>query len=372
MRFALLSPVYPPSPGGVADHTQQLERALLQLGHEVRIWQTRVLESHLEQEFRDFQPTAVLIQYTPYLWGPHSFGVSLRLALWVTGLSKRINATVVLMAHEVNYPLSLSPRGLLIGLPQALLFGWLALVSSGVLFTTRLAQRRCQKLLPWRAKYFRFLPVGASILPASVASSASNSNARVLLAFGTQHPSRLLGHCFRALDVAMKTLPQEDVRLSFVGCEPSEVFPALRAQGYAHLESRVSVDGYVSHEEASRQIQSAEVVLAPFVDGVSTRRTTVMSALAHGKPLATTRAWSTDRETLWEEVAALSDAAEPSHYAAQVVGLLKEPTRALELGRRAKETYAREFSWSVIARKLVGEVAQINVGSDPSTPGASA
>ena len=81
----------------------------------------------------------------------------------------------------------------------------------------------------------------------------------------------------------------------------------------------------------------------PYIDGVSTRRTTSMAALAHGRPLVTTKGALT--ENIWEAwgAAALADAGDPSMLAAVTSAVLNDRALARRLAAAGKALYDARF-----------------------------
>jgi glycosyltransferase involved in cell wall biosynthesis len=88
-----------------------------------------------------------------------------------------------------------------------------------------------------------------------------------------------------------------DAHLLMIGGQVGDVDPTNRA--YAQrvrsliqtcgLVDRVHWTGYTSSEEVSANLLAADVVVMPYRDGVSFRRTTFIAALSHGRSVVTTR-----------------------------------------------------------------------------------
>lgn len=149
-----------------------------------------------------------------------------------------------------------------------------------------------------------------------------------------------------------------NVRLLMIGGQMGDVDPTNRA--YAdrvrslvqsrRLADRVYWTGYTSPEEVSANLLAADVVVMPYRDGVSFRRTTFIAALRHGRPVVTTQPGiplgelrhgdnvflvpRCDVDALTEAVACLADDTLLRHRLA---------AGAKVLGRR--------FDWSAITRQ---------------------
>ena len=86
--------------------------------------------------------------------------------------------------------------------------------------------------------------------------------------------------------------------------------------------------GALSAEDISSHIHACDVMLQPYPDGVSTRRTSAMAALAHDRALVTTSGVLT--EAFWglDHTAILVPAADPAPLASAVAALLADPIAA--------------------------------------------
>jgi glycosyltransferase involved in cell wall biosynthesis len=101
--------------------------------------------------------------------------------------------------------------------------------------------------------------------------------------------------------------------------------------------------GELSTEKISSHIAACDLLIQPFPDGVSTRRTTVMAALSHGKPVITTHGVLT--EAFWKESGAIALA--PAEDVTAFTGLLRQlqndASKRSSLGRAAKSLYIERF-----------------------------
>jgi glycosyltransferase involved in cell wall biosynthesis len=93
----------------------------------------------------------------------------------------------------------------------------------------------------------------------------------------------------------------------------------------------------------SAHVAACDVMLQPYPDGVSSRRTSAMVALSHGVPMVTTTGWLT--ESLWEESGAfeLVSADAPERLADAAARLLESPSRRDALSSRALSLYLSRF-----------------------------
>jgi glycosyltransferase involved in cell wall biosynthesis len=102
-------------------------------------------------------------------------------------------------------------------------------------------------------------------------------------------------------------------------------------------------------KDVSDALRAADCLLSPFIDGVSTRRTSAIAALNNGIPVATTaRHWTDDWFTKASSEVVLARAfADKDEFAAKVARWLRplEPSQS-EAVQRAHDRF---FSWPRIA-----------------------
>ena len=309
----------------------------------------------IEKSIQTWGADALVIQYTPYLYGSDRRGLCPEIPYWIRGLKKRIGIPVLLTAHELHYPLGFSLDRLGVGAPQFVQFLTLAWLVDSIAFTYEAPWLHYQGMTKrtglFRSTPFEWIPVGSTI-PKSEMTLKMESKGSLLLQFGSSHASRLFDFSFLALEKAHSSCSQP-VSLAFLGVSDQEVQQRLQWSKFQNLRTHVQGLGYLAPNETSSWIQRADLILAPFVDGISCRRTSAMAALAHARPLVTTLGTSTDPSIHWPEFSACSQAKDPEAFALQVVNLLKTPQHAKELGEKGKKKYDDFFSWPVIAEKTL-------------------
>ncbi|MFW6098021.1 MAG: glycosyltransferase, partial [Chloroflexota bacterium] len=105
--------------------------------------------------------------------------------------------------------------------------------------------------------------------------------------------------------------------------------------------------------ETSHYLQAADLIVLPYRDGVSLRRGTLMAALAHGRPIVTTRPEMaapqlSHAQNIW--LVARDDA---RALAAAIDKLRQDATLRAKLASGAKRL-SDAFSWEGIAARTVG------------------
>jgi glycosyltransferase involved in cell wall biosynthesis len=344
----------------------QIARGLVAAGDDVHVWSPEPAEEEggsgvdlhalqrgfdesgrraLETSLREHPDSVVLLQYVPGAIG----GVNPSFLRWVTRLPGRL----WVMFHEVIYPFE---RG------QPLRLSAYAAVTHVMAFHLL---RHAERVLCSTPAWERFLlPLGArtppvwlpvtsnlsSAAPSDTARAAWRSksgipaNAPVVAHFGTYgaRVTRMLGP---ALGTLLRASPT--VHLLLLG-RSSREFATTLDPSFAR---QVHATGELPAEDVAAALASAEVVLLPFPDGVTSRRTTMMAALSLGKAVVTNSGEGT--EAVWSrERCVVIAGRQPEALAREVLELLGDPTRREELGRNARRVYTERFSTPAIVDRL--------------------
>jgi glycosyltransferase involved in cell wall biosynthesis len=129
-----------------------------------------------------------------------------------------------------------------------------------------------------------------------------------------------------------------------------------RAVEERRLEPAVHWTGYVTPEEVSAALLSADLAALPFLDGASLRRGSLLAVLAHGLPVITTTPqpvppgatpWPTLRDGANALLVPPGDA---EALAAAMARLMRDPALCARLGA-AGRALADEFDWDRIAAR---------------------
>jgi len=141
-----------------------------------------------------------------------------------------------------------------------------------------------------------------------------------------------------------------DVRVVLLGLGGREFRDRWMARR-PELASRVFATGVLDEHELSLHIQACDVLLQPYPDGVSARRSTAVSLLAHGAATVTTLGHLS--EGLWAESGAVDAVAlDPAALAGAVRRLLDNPAKREARARAAVELYERVFDMRHTTRAL--------------------
>jgi glycosyltransferase involved in cell wall biosynthesis len=123
-----------------------------------------------------------------------------------------------------------------------------------------------------------------------------------------------------------------------------DVFARELDQAHPALRGRLVASGALPSEEIAAHLGACDLLVQPYPDGVSSRRTSLMAGLALGLPIVTSE--GRHSESLWRTSGAVAVAAggtvDGMMEAAE--NLLADPERRMQLGARARMVYQENFS----------------------------
>jgi glycosyltransferase involved in cell wall biosynthesis len=97
-------------------------------------------------------------------------------------------------------------------------------------------------------------------------------------------------------------------------------------------------------DSVAAHLASCDVLLQPFPDGISARRTSAMAGLALGIPMVSTEGHLTDSVWPGSEAVSLAPAGDVATMAGLVLDLLEAPDRSKSMGERGAKLYRDRFS----------------------------
>ena len=389
-RWAILTGEYPPQPGGVADYTRLVAGKLAAAGDAVEVYAPACpgLESAdpgvtvhrlpgnfgprtlraLDAGLVGTRPDRILIQYVPHAYGWKA--MNLPFAAWVANRARRI-APVWVMAHEVVFPFAGWPPS------HALLGGATALMARLVLAT---AERVFVSIPAWESRIRRLCPQCPAAewlpIPSNVPAEADPEEvAAVRRRYGPDADVPLVGQFgtfgdpvgdVRGPAVAEFLARRPVARMLLVG-RGTDRFARHLAAVYPSLIGRVSATGELAADRLSAHVRACDLMLQPYPDGVSSRRTSVMAGLANGVPVATNLGVLS--EPLWARTTGVAVAASPDPVRlAAVAGRILDlsPADRAALGRRGAELYRATFTVERVIDALRGRANESRADTTPA------
>jgi glycosyltransferase involved in cell wall biosynthesis len=367
----IISSEYPPQTGGVSDYTALVAHQLAAAGDQVHVWCPPCAEADeppngvvLHRELGAFRPKDlrrtgaeldrfpsprhILVQWVPHGYGYRSMNVPL--CQWLLERSRRHGDHVEIMVHEpyLRFRMS-SPRQSLAALVHRFMTLLLLAAAERVWISTPAWEGSWRPYALGRNIPFGWLPVPSTIAVADIPGAVQTVRERCV-------PSGeiLIGHLGTYGDSVISIL--EPVLIAVAGL-PGRRKVLLMGQGSTEyrrelvrknqaLESLVVATGALGAMDLSHHIMACDLLLQPYPDGVTSRRTSCMAGLSHGKPVITNLGALSER--FWKESGALVLA--PSPETQFFVDLLRTMEANREererLGRAARQLYEERFDIS--------------------------
>lgn len=304
--------------------------------------------AHIREKVIAERPDWLLLQYNPFAYG--KWGLNLYLPRVLRDLKKECpGLRLAVMFHEAFVPV-ISWKFAVMTTWQRLQLWQLGQAADAAFFSIQPWAQRYQSWFPHTP--VTHLPVGSNI--ARVQTGRTEARERlgftdgdfVVGMFGTAHVSRMLPLIGDTLQALAKA--GHKVTLLYIGPNGEAV--------RAHIgRARLNADGCLPGYEVSRRFAAMDMYLAPFRDGVSTRRTSLMTALQHGIAVVGTWGVWTDDLLLAENGKAfvLCDTRQERAFQEQALRVAGDANLRVHLGRGAAELFAREFTWERIAGRLL-------------------
>ncbi len=373
-QWHLITGEYPPQPGGVSDYTAVLAHALSAAGCDVHVWapategadtEGSAVQVHrlsggfgeaglhaLTAELEAFAgPRTILVQYVAQAFGAR--GMNVGFCRWIQHRAREHRDDVRVMFHEPYYPFTLWPlhRNVLAVVNRMMAVLLLSDIRVAYV-STEAWQRRLRRYAP-RARRFVWMPIASSV-PRVVDETriadwrawlAPTPETRVVGHFGTYGAlvTRLL-----APALAHVLAQRRDARVCLIGAG-GDAFANRLCADNAEWRGRVTVTERLSADEVAACLRACDVVLQPYADGASGRRTTLMAALVNGVPAVTTRGSATEGEWEGTEAVVFAERPVPESLGNAVSQLLDDPARRQRVGAAGAALYARRFD---IARSV--------------------
>lgn len=384
-EWHLITSEYPPQIGGVSDYTYMVANGLAAAGDEVHVWcPTAAGETAKESDCEATGESGLFVhrelgQFTPadlrragnlldkfsaprrllVQWVPHGYGyqsMNLPFCAWLWNRAVRRRDVIELMVHE-----------------PYLAFGEGSWKQNGVAAVHRLmtmvllnsARRVWMSIPTWesywrpyalgRALPFQWLPVASNIKVVDDTDGIREIRVRYAPAgepivghFGTynHHITQLLLKCVPAL-----LLHRPGCTMLLLGYGSQRARDEL-TRNYPELSGRVQATGTLDARDLSLHISACDLLIQPYIDGVSSRRTSVMVGLSHGVPIVTTKGKLT--ESLWAESEAVSLAPveDVTAFVNEIRALLRDEAKQLSLSTAARALYEERFDVKLIVAAL--------------------
>lgn len=383
-RWHIVTGEFPPTLGGVSDYSLILAVGLAEAGDDVTVWcpaaegtprmfcGVQVHRIAGQWGAADFDridaeldtapsPRRLLVQWVPQAYGRRSINVAF--CRWLRRRA-RAGDLLELIIHEPC--LAFGEGGLrytAAAVVQRLMLSLLLSDASRVWMAIPAWEDR---LKPWA--FGREIPYTWLPIPSTVPVAAGNDAGRIRAGLLRRPDGVIIGHLGtysskiqKDLSIVIPLLLAETPRLqvNLLGRGSERLADSLLAR-LGSDAVRVEASGALSTEALSEHLQACDVMLQPYPDGASCRRTTLMAALAHGLPVVTTLGRLS--EPFWSESTAVATVPAGDHagLVRAVVSLVNEPSLRHRLSSEGQALYESTFSVPRLIKTLRDSVAGAN------------
>lgn len=355
----ILTGEYPPRVGGVAGYTAAVANALATAGDEVHVWaptpchQSEKVQVQLHPLTDTFSLTSlkriscflstlpsshrVLVQYVPQAFGSKS--MNLPFCLWIA--SRRQNSHTWIMFHEVTtpYPVLSVVNPIM---ARLLIFG------AERVFVSIPYWERLLINLAGLEKSTTVLPVPSNISISADYNQAAEFRKRISIDSSTMvfgyfggFPSNVQTNL---IPVVLGLLARSSKSIVLMLGSGSSEFKTRLGQLRSEFADRIIALSELTADSAALYLAACDVLIYPFPDGVSGRRTSLMAGLALGLPIVTTEGRFT--ESLWRDSDAvvLVDPAASDSMISAAERLATDNARKSVLSNNAQRLYKSRFA----------------------------
>lgn len=363
----ILTGEFPPDPGGVSDYTRQVALGLVKTGYPVTVWTggrdhdslktegvqvNRVLDRYqtsrlklLEAELIRFDAATLLVQYVP-----HGFGwraMNLPLTHWISRQAKA-GRDVRVMFHEVAFPFVKRPVQHNVLSVAHRWMAWTILRYSPVVYTSTSA---------WDAILGCYAPSGLRTICLPIPSNIPEADLKAAEDFRRTivqpffDPS-IIGHfgtfggAIRELALATfkRLLPGGLNRLALLIGRGAQQAALDLQQSVPAAANRIFALENASEKDVAAAVKACDVMLQPYPDGISTRRTSAMAGLANRVAVVTNEGELAEPFWSREGIAAVAASPDPVLLEEQVVRLLADKPIREKQALDGYDAHRRKFS----------------------------
>ncbi len=378
-RWHIVTPELPPDCGGVGDYTVQVAEALARSGDAVSLYvppaatprrgpeglpvitladrfgarSRRQLSTRLDADDHG----RLLVQYVPAVFGRR--GTNVPFCRWLLA-RRRAGADVRVMFHEPYLYLRWRPDHIVTAFTQRAMAAILLDATSHLYLSTDTWRRYLARLRPDAIQDAVTLPIPSAI-PHVDAAPAVRATRTTALGRGTYligHFGSYGHHIAPLLRRVLSDLLVSDGRVAALCAGAgSDRFVKDLLASHPELRGRLAASGRVSAHDISVHLQACDVLVQPYPDGVTTRRTSVMAGLANGCAVVTTDGKLT--EDVWRTAAcvAMASAGDRSALVQRTRELLADGVARQALQKRAAVAYDGHFALAHTIDALRADVA---------------
>ena len=338
-------------PGAVAeggrDYSERLAAELRRRGHRVRVL---ALGNGLARSLGAIRRSCrrgrgldwTMLQYSHLAWSRHGFPLG---ALAIAATVRLGGTKLAVTLHDPLPFAGIRMRDRTRAFTQLLVMRLLVLLAHRTFVTVD------PSVISWADGRTRaalsLVPVGSNVGVRT--RGRAQGEERTVVVFGvTENNVAEATRIARVVRTAGRSLP--DLALRVVGRGAQQSMPALQRE-LGRSDVRLSVEGVIAAREVALYIADADVLLF-LRGGASSRRGTIVAAIACGTPIVAERGPET-ATPITEAGLELVPLGDDAAAAAAIVRIVDDQTLSAELSARNREAHDRWFSWESIGTRII-------------------
>jgi hypothetical protein len=361
---------YPPQTGGVSDYSHGVAAGLAAEGDEVHVWcpacpgEAPATDGvTLHREFGSFTkedlgrvgrqldqypgPRRILVQ-----WVPHGYGLRSMNIVFCWWLRQRVaghHDAVEIFVHEPYLPFGRNWKQSAAALVHRLMTIVLLQTAERVWMSIPEWERCLKPYALGRPVPFQWLPIPNNIPMADdpaatrlIRQRYAPGDTLLIGHFGT-HGSNVTSLLTPILSSLGGDAAKQKILLMGLG---SDAYREQLIRSEPRLTEVVEATGPLPARDLSCHVAACDLLIQPYPDGVSTRRTSFMIGLCHGQPMVTTTGVLT--EPFWRETGAveMATAGDVNSFVDLVRRLRTDAGARARIGRTAQTLYRTRFEIS--------------------------
>ncbi len=386
MKISFLVRWLPPRIDGVGDYTWNLACALREYGIDVYVFTSEkqgckglVKNEWVFPVIKQWQPQAIVkalktvtghtpdwfcFQFVPQLYG--RWCIAWHIPFILAALKKEFRCNIAVTFHEFISNWGIGPKDLFLASTTRL-------QTKRMLSETNLAITTCGRYkdtLQYLSSHplpVATIPVGSNIEPVFIASEELARRRRQIFPDGAKifgllsrlSPPRNFPLAIRALQEARQQgLDAWLYLIGSVGSSNPKLFKNLmRLAEKLGVKSYIIATGELSKEDLSIQLKMVDVFIFPQVDGISTRNTALMAAMAHGLPVVSFKPQPGNFDNVYIPCGVLADRGDEEGFIQAAVECFKNSDNLRDAAFINSDYYYKNFSWPVIAKRYLEALA---------------
>lgn len=334
---------------GVRDHSRVLNAELLKSGIQSELLlHPKIPLIKLIEKIRQIRPDVIFIQYTPIGYGGY-IGLS-AIPHALISAAKILNIPVITFIHE-PYPNFKESKNI----PDMAKFTleklhWIrfkSLLAMSDIVITSIEKWRdlaIDTLSKNSDTHVQWLSVCGNmpVYKNSGEIIQSTETGNVLLWGSLSHPGKRFSWNLEMFEKC------PEMTIEYFG--PESEYLREKIAKNKNLQKRIHVNSVLPEEEIVEKFRNSAFLSAPFLDGISTRRGTVLSAMGNALPILTTCGELTD--SIWKTHSPVIMAKTKSDFIEGGKRLFNDKDFRLQKSEDSFEFYSKYLCWDVVINEL--------------------